>query len=120
MRYDRPLPVPLRPDLDHAREAAMRSIVRGPASLLPVISFGPMRERVLVAFIASRIEISTRSKVCWRSGFRNRCRKAADSHQDANIIPIIAMAHPTSQMIASQKRKSFRLRKDDVGGFLRD
>ena len=23
MRYDRPLPVPLRPDLDHAREAAM-------------------------------------------------------------------------------------------------
>ena len=64
MRYDRPLPVPLRPDLDHAREAAMRSIVRGPARLLPAKNSGPMRGRGSAACIGSLIEISTRSRRC--------------------------------------------------------
>ena len=45
MRYDRPLPVPLRPDLDTRARRPMPSIVRGPASLLPCDKFfGPMRD----------------------------------------------------------------------------
>ena len=46
--------------------------------------------------------------------------QAADSHQGATSIQIIAVAHPSNQMIDTQKRKSFRLKKDDAGGFLFD
>ena len=44
--------------------------------------------------------------------------QAADSHQGATSIQIIAVAHPSNQMIDTQNRKSFRLKKGDAGGFL--
>jgi len=46
--------------------------------------------------------------------------QAADSHQGATSIQIIAVAHPSNQTIDSQKRKSFRLMKGDAGSFLLD
>jgi len=46
--------------------------------------------------------------------------QAADSHQGATSIQIIAVAHPSNQMIDTQNRKSFRLKKDDAEGFFLD
>ena len=43
--------------------------------------------------------------------------QAADSHQGATSIQIIAVAHPINQMIDSQKRKSFRPKMGDAEGF---
>ena len=73
MTYDRPLPVLLRPDLDHAREATMplmafedvldaeRVLVVG-SRLLPAKNSGPMRGRGSAVCIGSAIATSTRSK----------------------------------------------------------
>ena len=46
--------------------------------------------------------------------------QAADSHQGATSIQIIAVAHPSNQMIDSQKRKSFRPKMGDAEGFFLD
>jgi hypothetical protein len=46
--------------------------------------------------------------------------QAADSYQGATSIQIIAATHPSNQMIDSQKRKSFRLKKGDAEGFFLD